>query len=265
MIEMSEFDNLKKAILDEYPRLTEESTFRFACKPGVPCFNECCGDVNIFLTPYDILRLKNRLGITSDEFLDRYTLLPIEEHQNYPVVMLKMQDNEKKACFFVSGEGCTVYKDRPWACRYYPVGLASHKEGESPADQDFYFLLKEDVCKGFDENREWSVREWREDQGVDKYDEFGRLFKEITLHDFFKTGKQLTPMKMEIFHMVCYNLDKFREFVKESTFLLRFDLEPDFVEKILVDDEELLRFGFRWLKLALFGEPTMKVKASSLR
>jgi Fe-S-cluster containining protein len=265
MIKMSEIDNLKKAILDDYPRLGEDDKFRFACRPGVPCFNQCCADVNIFLTPYDVLRLKNRLKMDSDDFLDKYTLLPIEEHQNYPVVMLKMQDNPTKSCHLVTEGGCSVYSDRPWACRYYPVGLASPKEGESPADQDFYFLLKEDVCKGFEENREWSVREWRTDQGVDKYDEFGRLFKEITLHDYFQSQKQLDPMKMEMFHTACYNLDKFRRFIQESSFLQRFDLEPGLVEKILADDEALLRFGMQWLKFALFGDTTMKVKASSLR
>jgi Fe-S-cluster containining protein len=261
---MSEIDNLKKAILENYPRLSNDDTFQFACRPGVPCFNQCCADVNIFLTPYDVLRLKNRLKMDSDDFLNAYTLLPIDEHQNYPVVILKMQENEIKNCFFVTEQGCSVYTDRPWACRYYPVGLASPKE-DTPADQDFYFLLQEEVCKGFEEKRQWSIREWKADQGVEKYDEFGQLFKEITLHDFFKGNKQLDPMRMEMFHMACYNLDKFRRFIRESSFMKRFDLEAGLMDKIMADDEELLRFGLHWLKFALFGEPTMKVKPAALR
>jgi Fe-S-cluster containining protein len=262
---MSEIENLKKTILEEYPRLTEDDTFRFACKPGVPCFNDCCGDVNIFLTPYDILRMKNALGISSEQFLDKYTLTPIEKHQNYPVVLMKMQNNEKKSCHFVSPDGCTVYKDRPWACRYYPVGLASPKEGEAEAEQEFYFILREDVCKGFDEGREWRIGEWRVDQGLEEYDEFGQMFKEITLHDYFARGKVLDPPRMELFHLACYNLDKFRLFITDSTFLNRFEIEPDTLEKIKTDDEELLRFGFRWLKFALFAEKTIKIKPAALR
>lgn len=262
---MREIEKLKKAILEEYPRLTEDDTFRFACHPGVPCYNDCCGDVNIFLTPYDILRMKNRLGISSEEFLDTCTITPIEKHQNYPVVMLKMGDDEKKSCPFVAPEGCVIYDDRPWACRYYPVGLASPREGESEVESQFYFILREDVCKGFEEDKKWSIREWRVDQGVEKYDEFGELFKQITLHDYFKGGKQLDPPRMELFHMACYNLDKFRQFIKESTFLNRFILEPGLVEKILKDDEELLRFGFRWLKFALFAEETIKIRPAALR
>ncbi len=262
---MREIENLKKAILEEYPRLTENDKFKFSCRPGVSCFNECCGDVNIFLTPYDVLRLKNRLGISSEDFLDKYTISPIEKHQNYPVILLKMQDNEKKTCHFVSNGGCAVYEDRPWACRYYPVGLASPKEDEEDSEQEFYFILREEVCKGFDEgDQEWTVGQWRQNQGLEEYDEFGKFFKEITLHDYFAQGKQLDVPRMELFHLACYNLDKFRDFITKSTFLKRFDLEPGLQEKIEKDDEELLRFGFRWLKFALFAEKTIKIRPEAL-
>ncbi|RJP73488.1 MAG: YkgJ family cysteine cluster protein [Candidatus Zixiibacteriota bacterium] len=261
---MDALERFKQTILAEYPRLAENDTFRFACRPGVPCFNACCADVNIFLTPYDILRLKNRLGLTSDEFLQKYTLVPIEEHQQYPVILLKMQDNEAKTCHFVTEKGCSVYEDRPWACRYYPLGLASPREGEG-GNEEFFFLLHEEVCRGFEEQDEWTVARWREDQGVTPYDEFGRLFKDLTLHSYFRAQKQLDAGRMELFHMACYDLDTFRRFIRESTFLQRFDLEPGQEERIMADDEELLRFGFRWLLFALFGDKTIKVKPSALR
>ncbi len=59
----------------------------------------------------------------------------------------------------------------------------------------------------------------------------------------------------------CYDLDKFREFVFESTLLERFDVDEDFVEEMREDDEALLRFAFLWLRFSLFGEPTMKPRA----
>lgn len=119
-------ERLKKAILDEYTRLDLDDSFSFACHNQVKCFNSCCSDVNIFLTPYDVLRLKNRLGITSQEFIDLYTVFPVEKHLQYPVLVLKLREDETKNCHFVNPDtGCTVYEDRPWACRMYPVGLAS--------------------------------------------------------------------------------------------------------------------------------------------
>ncbi|NIQ89284.1 MAG: YkgJ family cysteine cluster protein, partial [Deltaproteobacteria bacterium] len=59
----------------------------------------------------------------------------------------------------------------------------------------------------------------------------------------------------------CYDLDKFREFVFESTLLARFEVDEDFVEEMRYDDEALLRFAFLWLRFSLFGEQTVKVKA----
>ncbi|MCL5268912.1 MAG: YkgJ family cysteine cluster protein [Bacteroidetes bacterium] len=258
---MKELENLKEAVLKEYPRMKKDSRFKFNCHKGVSCFNKCCTDVNIFLTPYDVIRLKNNLKISSQEFLDRYTFLPIDESQNHPVVMLKMNADETKSCLFVSAEGCSVYGDRPWSCRMFPLGVASPKDSVENDGGEFYFMIEEPVCKGYAEDKHQTVGEWTKDQGVERYSEMGEMFKEISLHDFFKEKKQLTPAKLEMFYTVCYNIDKFREFVFESTFLNRFDVEEEIVNEIRTDDEELLKFGFNWLKYCLYGEKTMRVKS----
>ncbi len=266
MSPIKEIEDLKQAILKEYDRMGEDDTFKFACHPGVSCFNRCCADVNIFLTPYDILRLKNRLGISSQEFLDKYTITPIDKNQNFPVVILKMSDDEGKSCYFVQEGGCSVYEDRPWPCRMYPLGVASPKEGEEEdLGEEFYFLMKEEVCKGFEQGKEWSVRGWKTDQGVKKYEEFGELFKEVTLHNYFKRGMALPPRKMEMFHLVCYNLDEFREFLYQTSFFDRFEVEKELQGKMKTDDEALLRFGFQWLKFSLFGDETIIVKPEARR
>lgn len=257
---MREIQKLKEEILKEYPRLKRDSEFSFGCHPGVPCYNACCGDVNIFLTPYDIIRLKNRLGITSEEFLKKYTLMPFDKNLAYPVVMLQMNDDEKKSCRFVAAQGCTVYEDRPWACRMYPLGLASPRQDEEQAEDEFYFLLHDPICKGFNEPTKWTVSEWMRDQGVDEYDEMGREFKDITLHKHFKEGQGISPKQVEMFFMACYNIDNFRDFVFKSTFLRKFDVDPETLERIKTDDVALLRFGYRWLRFALFGEDTLKIK-----
>jgi hypothetical protein len=198
---------LEKEVLTEYPRLGPDDRFSFACHPGVSCFNCCCANINIFLSPYDVLRLKKRLGISSTEFLDRYAALP---------------------------DG--------W-------------RGER-----FYFLLKEDECKGFDEPQPWTVREWLDNQQVGPYDEWGEAFKELTLHRFFEDGGTLSPQKMHMFFTACYDLDRFRQFVFASTLLERFEIDEDFVEEMRYDDEALLRFAFLWVRFSLFGEDTVRPK-----
>ena len=49
-------------------------TFHFDCNNQVRCFNDCCRDLTQLMTPYDIVRLKNNLGLSSSVFLDRFTL-----------------------------------------------------------------------------------------------------------------------------------------------------------------------------------------------
>jgi Fe-S-cluster containining protein len=182
----------------------------------------------------------------------------------YPVVMFKLDDSQDhKPCQLVGEKGCTIYEDRPWPCRMYPLGMASPKDGDEE-QEEFWFLMKEDVCEGFCETKEWTVREWIADQGMEAYDEFGRLFKQLTLNEFFSKGHRLSPERMNMFHMACYDLDTFRRFVLESTFLKRFEIEPETIEKIKEDDEELLRFAFRWVRFACFGEETVQVRPEAM-
>ena len=253
-------EQLQEKILEDYPRLGPNDTFKFACRPGISCFNRCCGNVNIFLSPYDVLRMKNRLGMKSEEFLEKHVLMPVHKDMKSPVVILRMNDGETKACPFLTDKGCGIYSDRPWPCRMYPLGLAAQKDTpDGWRGERFYFLLQEDVCQGFGESQQWTVNQWFESQGIDAYDDWGEAFKELTLHRFFEEGGALSPKKMHMLFTACYDLDKFREFVFDSTLLQRFDVDEDFVEEMRSSDEGLLRFAFLWLRFSLFGEKTVKV------
>jgi Fe-S-cluster containining protein len=252
---------LEEKILKDSPRLGPDDKFKFACHPGISCFNKCCGDVNIFLSPYDVLRMKKRLGMQSRDFLETHALMPVQKDMKTPVVVLRMNDDEAKTCPFLTDEGCGIYSDRPWPCRMYPLGLAAQKDTpDGWRGERFYFLLKEDVCEGFEEPKEWSVRDWMENQGLDDYDWWGEAFKELTIHKYFEDGGTLSPEKMHMFFTACYDLDTFREFVFESTLLQRFNVDDDFIEEMRRNEEEMLRFAFLWLRFSLFGESTMKMK-----
>lgn len=236
-------------------------TFRFACHPGLSCFTVCCANVNIFLTPVDVLHLARRQGMTTTEFLDRHTLMPITKDLHLPVVVLRMKDDEAKHCPFLGKDGCTLYEDRPWTCRMYPVGMAipPARAGEQP--EPVYFLFEDGFCKGHGEPSAWTVESWRQDQGIESHEELEAGYRDIVSHPWFIGGqRKLDPKRMEMFYTACYDLDTFRRFVFESTFLQRFDLDEQTVGSLRTDDEALLRFAFRWLRFALFGEPTMPVR-----
>ena len=44
-------------------RVSLDNKFRFKCHKKVKCFTQCCRGIKITLTPYDVIRLKNRLGL----------------------------------------------------------------------------------------------------------------------------------------------------------------------------------------------------------
>ena len=89
--------------------LTLQDTFCFACTPEVPCFNACCRDLNQFLTPYDVLRLKNSLGLSSSQFLQKYTICRTGPESGLPVVTLKPQTGPERRCPFVTSEVIVVF------------------------------------------------------------------------------------------------------------------------------------------------------------
>ncbi len=235
-------------------------TFRFQCHKGIECFTHCCAALNLVLTPYDILRLKQNLKIPSDEFLDRYTETKFDKHHRFPLINLKMNQDEDAKCPFVTSDGCSVYPDRPGACRIYPLGRAASRIPIGREHQEKYFIVEEKHCLGFQETREWSVEEWLASEGVDEYNAMNDLWSEI-----LTSTKDLGPTKdiqkkMQMFSMASYNLDKFRKFIFESRFFQLFQVEEEKKEVLASEDVELMKFAFDWLKYSLFGERTIRLK-----
>jgi Fe-S-cluster containining protein len=255
----SQTQELPEALRDKRS-LKKDESFCFSCSKDLDCFTGCCADINIVLTPADVLRLSRRLNLTTTEFLARHALVPITKDLHLPVVILKMEDTASKKCSFVSDAGCSVYEDRPWSCRMYPVGMAlpPARAGEDP--KPVYFLFEDDFCLGHTQKQEWTVAKWLDDQGITKIEELEAGYQEIVGHPWFIGGRQLDAKRMEMFHMACYDLDRFRQFVFNSTFLERFELEDDYIDEIRNNDEALLNFAYRWLRFALFTEPTLTVK-----
>lgn len=246
---MSDPEGADKKKLAE--RMDADHVFRFQCKPGVDCFTRCCGDVTIALTPYDVIRLKNALGIPSDEFLDNYTIILPKENRLIPLVLLKMNEEDKR-CPLVTEEGCTVYEDRPWPCRMYPLNMED--------DGTFRLIADPLFCKGLGEKESWQISEWLVDQGVVPYDEMNARFSSVTIPLSAQALDIDNPQIHKMVFMALYNIDKFRDFVFQSSFLNRFDVDPLRIEKIKRSDLELLKFAFDWIKFGLLGQKLFKVK-----
>ena len=234
--------------------------FRFLCHRDMQCFTRCCAALTLTLMPYDILRMKHRLGISSQEFLNIYTEMRFDRHPRFPMVVLKMKDEGGKSCPFVRPQGCAVYDDRPGACRIYPIGRAAMNPGSAGGLKEKYFVVREDHCLGFQEPHEWTIEEWVRDQGLKKYDRMNSAWLDIVTSTQSLGAEKDIPRKLQMFNMASYNLDAFRAFVFKSRFLDLFDVSPEFHDRLASDDDALLVFAMDWLKFSLYGMQTMKLK-----
>ncbi len=237
---------------------------RFQCRKGIACWNACCSNIDISLTPYDILRLKRRFEMGSGEFLQKYTV-PYEMEQNSIAGVKLRPVANGTACQFMTAEGCSVYEDRPTACRYYPVALLSMRKQDEYTDRDSYALVKEEHCLGHNEPRQITINAYRKEQGVEEYDELARGWRQLILKKKSSGPSVGKPSKrsLELFFMACYDLDRFRTFVASEGFCELYDLPAEEMQKILSDDTELMLFGFRFLKQVLYGENTIPLKADA--
>jgi len=202
------------------------------------------------------------LGISSGDFLEKYTYTYIDEVSSHPYAVLKMMDDNEGKCPFVTPEGCSIYEDRPSNCRYYPVGqgLMIIDSEKGPVNEEFYFFIEDQNCLGYQEGREWTIESWRIDQGADLYDEMNKEWKEIQLRRNTSEQDKLDSNKQTMLYMASYDLDKFKGFVFESRLLDLFEIDKAEIEKIKTDEIALMQFGFKYLKYILMLEETLTVK-----
>jgi len=239
-----------------------KSVFHFRCGPDVKCYMSCCRKLDLILYPYDIIRLKARLGITSEEFMRRHTRLGPSSHPFFPAVMLMMAENEERTCPFLDKRGCTVYEDRPTACRTYPLERAVDPTADRTRPQEYYFMTNHAYCLGHDESLEWTVKSWIRDQKIQSYNAANDLWAEIdTL--FAQNpwqGEGAAGPRQQMAFMVCYNIDGFRSFAVQNRIFDQFRIESAQRRILDVEDEALLKFGFEWLKLVLAGRGNLRRK-----
>ena len=234
----------------------EAGTFQFSCHPGVSCFTKCCAKLRLLLTPYDILRIKRRLGLDSERFLDQYTETVFEPGIVFPMVLLKMNSQDGR-CPFLTDRGCSIYEDRPGACRLYPIGRASAFPSGGDRAKEKFFLVTESHCQGFKESKVWTIDEWLSHEGMDLYNKMNDPWSRIVTSNKSLGPQDMLAQKLKMFFMASYNLDRFRQFLFHSRFFEKFYVEEDIRIALARDDEALMIFAFDWLRFALFGEKTL--------
>ncbi len=232
--------------------LSINDTFSFSCSKELSCFNQCCRDLNQYLTPYDILCIKNYLKLPSDIFLEKYTNEHFGPESGLPVITFKTEADNQLKCPFVTPAGCGIYEARPTSCRIYPLARGISRSRISGRITEQYALFTEPHCNGHEQTKIWTVKQWLSDQELEIYNQMNDMLLEIiSLKNRFLPGELDIKSKMA-FHLACYNLDLFRKQIFEQGLLENFNFDHDILIIIKDDDTELLKFGFKWLQHVLF-------------
>ncbi|KAA6181628.1 YkgJ family cysteine cluster protein [Thiohalocapsa marina] len=244
--------------------LDADTRIHFRCYKGISCFNACCKQADVTLAPYDVIRLKRRLGMSSTDFLAKYTVPFQMDQDGTPGIKLRTDDTG--TCLQLNGdEGCGVYEDRPTVCRYYPVALLALREKGSAEAREQFSLVKEPHCKGHLEAREIRIGDYRTEQGVEEYDELNREWYQLILKkkSAGPTVGRPPETSLQLFFMASYDMDRFRRFVLSDNFRSTYQLTDDFYLELERSDEELLRFSYRFLRQVLFGEHSVQEAADA--
>ncbi|MBU3936232.1 MAG: YkgJ family cysteine cluster protein, partial [Proteobacteria bacterium] len=134
------------------------------------------------------------------------------------------------------------------------------------AAEEFYFLVKEPYCKGHEEPKEQTIREWRIDQGIDESDEMNQEWMEIVMRrKSFGLQATLSEQAQKMFFMASTDLDKFRDFVFNSSFLETYDVDAETLAKIKTDDIALMKFSSKYLASSIFGTKDLTIKPEKVK
>lgn len=232
-------------------RLCNSKPFSFRCHPNISCFNECCRELELILTPYDVLCLCRELRMSATEFIGRFAVVEEDENGGFPRLYLGMVDDGKASCPFISEKGCRVYNSRPGACRAYPVGRGATLDVKGRL-HEIHVLVREEHCLGFREPDSHTVAEWFENQGLNDYNAINDEVLSLLQHEQIHQSVCFTRKQKENFVLALYKLDEFRKVVSAVAFQKTNKLSQEEREAILEDDLSLLRFGIDWLKKLLF-------------
>ena len=232
--------------------LSLDEPFYFSCSKAVSCFNKCCRDLNQFLTPYDVLRLKACAGLSSNLFLERFTVRHTGPKTGFPVIGFKTEPESGHICPFVTDAGCRVYNDRPASCRTYPLARAVSRARKTGKISEHFALLRESHCQGHPQQKRHTVREWIDTQGLRPYNAYNDLLLELIYRKNRMKPGPLDPAAYDQFHMALYDLDAFREMAFAKDIFKTLTIDAKTCERARQEDTALLKVGIDWLKNTIF-------------
>lgn len=163
--------------------MTRETPFSYACGR---C-SRCCRHKGIPLNPYEVLRLARRQGLTTTEFIRRFT----------DAAGTQLGQRADGACVFLTAQGCGVHADRPLVCRIYPLGRHI-----GPGDEETFSELEPHPETEGSYGTQGTIRGYLESQGAGPYlqaaDRYLNLFRAMADLLFEQLGRLEPPQREEV-------------------------------------------------------------------
>ena len=231
---------------EQVSRLHPGEMFSFLCHNRVSCFTYCCRELELALSPYDVLRLRLATGLDSAELHERYIIEELTPEDTFPRFFLTMVDDGKASCVFVNDAGCTIYPHRPGACRTYPLGRGTTREQGQVNEQ--FVLLREPHCKGFQEKTVQTAKSFMNSQELAPFNLFNDRLTAITQHQKIKGGMRLSGTQLALYKLALYDLDTFRARLADN----KIESPLTVPDSVFEDDERLLEFALDFIEKLFF-------------
>lgn len=78
------------------------------------------------------------------------------------------------------------------------------------------------------------------------------------------TPDKPSSRSLDFFYLCSYDVDGLREFLKSPGFRETYDIDESWMQQLLEDEVELIKYGFGVLKQVPFGESTIALKPDAL-
>ncbi len=128
---------------------------------------------------------------------------------------------------------CSVYQDRPIACRFFPCGRTKNINKKTGEVKKTFFLQEAgEFCPGFKQEKEQTLRQYLKDAEFKHYDEgstkFASLMEKLLTSGFFiptkKNDKKKAALKKDsgvflTLANIMYNFDSFNYFSDDKRVL----------------------------------------------
>jgi Fe-S-cluster containining protein len=226
--------------------------FSFLCHKHVSCFTDCCRELELIITPYDVLRLRRATGLQSSELHQRYIIEEFTDDDRFPRFYLSMVDDGRASCVFVNHAGCSIYDHRPGACRTYPLGRGTARDPDTGVVSERFIVLREPHCCGFKEKTVQTIQSFMNSQELEPYNRFNDLLTAITQHPSWADGMQPNEIQINLFRLALYDLDTFRSRLTGGEADKAVSSPLAVPSEVFEDDEALLEFSMRYIYTLFF-------------